>query len=372
MIWGIKCLPSVEVIGQNDGMKTGRPRLKVSAPDDVKAEVARRLKVEQNALFRDRLRAVQMSFDGIRRYEDIARQLGRAKSAVQNWLQTFTTGGIEALLTRKKAPGKASPMQAAQIQKAIVAGLKEGRWRTGQQFAAWLRQQHRIDLSLTQIYYWLGKFGGALKVPRPVHIKKDEAAAEAFKAHLFEALCQLNIPAGSQVRIWALDEARIGLHDPPRRCWGLRGVRVVKPRQQEYEWCYVYGALEVVEGQSEFRLMPTVGLDLTRAFLEQIAASAPEAHHVILWDQAGFHPRPGDPDLPPRIHLLPFPAYSPELNPPERLWDIIKDQLCNRLYQGIAAMEEAACSALQPFITRTDRVRELVGQGWLHLQANAS
>jgi hypothetical protein len=42
--------------------------------------------------------------------------------------------------------------------------------------------------------------------------------------------------------------------------------------------------------------------------------------------------------LPARIHLLPFPAYSPELNPPERLWDVIKDQLCNRLYQGIAAM----------------------------------
>jgi len=57
----------------------------------------------------------------------------------------------------------------------------------------------------------------------------------------------------------------------------LRGVRVVKPRQLEYEWSYAYGALEVVDGDSGFQLLPTVGLPLTAGFLVQIAASDPEA-----------------------------------------------------------------------------------------------
>ena len=216
------------------------------------------------------------------------------------------------------------------------------------------------------------KAGAALKVPRPVHTKKDEAAAAAFKEGLFDALCALELPAGSRVKVWVTDEARVGLHDASRRCWALRGMRVVKPRQQEYEWSYVYGALEVVDGDSEFQLLPTVGLPLTHGFLKQIVASHPEAFHVVIGDQAGFHFRPGDERLPERVRIIPLPAYSPELNPVERLWDIVKDSLCNRVYKGIEALEDAACTALEPFIRNRQRVRSLVGDGWMHTQANAT
>ena len=75
-------------------------------------------------------------------------------------------------------------------------------------------------------------------------------------------------------------------------------------------------------------------------FLEQIAASDPYAEHVIIWDGAGFHHRPEDPRLPKNLHLLPLPPYSPELNPIERLWDIAKDQICNRVFETLDAMEE--------------------------------
>jgi len=353
-------------------MKTGRPRIKISVPDSVKAEIGRRIKKETNALLRDRLKAVQLAFDGTRRYEDIARQTGRARSSVQLWIETFTDEGLDGLLSRKKAPGKLSALQAPAVQTDIAQGLREGRWRTGPQFAAWMKQAHDIAICPTQTYYWMKKAGAALKVPRPVHTKKDEAAAAAFKEGLFDALCALELPAGSRVKVWVTDEARVGLHDASRRCWALRGMRVVKPRQQEYEWSYVYGALEVVDGDSEFQLLPTVGLPLTHGFLKQIVASHPEAFHVVIGDQAGFHFRPGDERLPERVRIIPLPAYSPELNPVERLWDIVKDSLCNRVYKGIEALEDAACTALEPFIRNRQRVRSLVGDGWMHTQANAT
>jgi transposase len=352
--------------------KRGRPRLKVAATEAEKAALTQGIKTEKDAIFRDRMRVVLLAVEGTRRVVDIAAQLGRAASAVQRWLDIFTEKGVEGLRMRERAPGRQSAMGAPSVQKELADGLREGRWRTAPQMAAWLQQAHGITLSKTQRYYWLGKSSGALKVPRPVHTRKDAAAAAEFQAHLFEKFVGLDLPAGSRVKVWVQDEARIGLHDPHRRCWGLRGVRIVKPRQQEYEWCYVSGALEVVSGAAEFQILPTVGLDLTQGFLEQIAASDPEAHHVVLWDQAGFHHRPGDARMPARVHVLPFPAYSPELNPVERLWDVIKDDLCNRVYRGIQALEAAACQALQPFIRDAARVRSLVGDGWLHTQANAS
>ena len=128
--------------------------------------------------------------------------------------------------------------------------------------------------------------------------------------------------------------------------------------------------MEVLAGESQFRLMPSVTLEFSHGFLEQIAASDPAAEHVVIWDQAGFHP-PAEARLPDRIHLLPLPPYSPELNPVEGLWDQIKDELCNRVFATLEALEAAVTAALRPFWESREKVLSLVF-GWVREQANAS
>jgi hypothetical protein len=81
-----------------------------------------------------------------------------------------------------------------------------------------------------------------------------------------------------------------------------------------------YGAVAVVEGLAQFRYAPSVSLALSGGFLQQIADSDAPAEPVVIWDQAGFHPRPGAAGLPARIHLLPLPPDRPELNPVEGPW----------------------------------------------------
>jgi hypothetical protein len=109
---------------------------------------------------------------------------------------------------------------------------------------------------------------------------------------------------------------RYGLLPVTRRVWSLRGVRPVCPVQPRYEWAYLYGAAEV-GGQAhvEFCYCPSVNLQWSHGFLEQLAARDPEATHVVLWDGAGFHPQDGAAGLPDNVRLLPFPPYSPEREP---------------------------------------------------------
>lgn len=111
---------------------------------------------------------------------------------------------------------------------------------------------------------------------------------------------------------------------------------------------------------------------ISQAFLAQIAESDPHAEHVVLQDQAGFHHRPDDLRLPPHLHLLPPPPYSPELNPAEKLWDIIKDTTANRVFPTLEAIENTLTQTLRPYWQDALRVLALVGEGWLHAQANAS
>ena len=353
-------------------MKRGRPKLRLILDTAAKADVDRRFEETSDVREQERLQAVRLAESGHHTYAEIARIVGRSTTTLQTWFAKLEAGGVDGLLERSGGPGRTSEIGTPKIQKALQKGLREGRWMSEPQLAAWLEERHGIRLKPRSLYYWIKKCAGALKVPRPVHTKKDAAQAAAFKEHLFDKLKELKLPEGRRVRVWAADECRYGLHSFTRRCWGLKGVRVVKRVQQKYKWGYVYGALEIVEGHAEFRFMPSVSLDFSRGFLEQIAARDPQAEHVVIWDGAGFHHKSGDTRVPPHIHLLALPAYSPELNPSEKVWDIIKDSIANRVFGTLNAIEQTLSGALRPFWEDCARVLSLVGEGPLHAQANAS
>ena len=335
------------------------------------AQLKERIGAARDPRDKERLQVVLWATRGQHTLDDLAHLAGRARSTIQVWLDDFTEGGLSRLLERKAPPGKPSPVAEATVQAQLQAGLKAGQWRTARQVAAWLKQAHGIERATKSLYYWLGKVGGALRVPRPCHGKQNQAATAAFRAELEQKLAELDLPKERPVKIWVADESRFGLHTQSRRCWALRGQRVVLAQEQRYEWEYVYGAVEVVEGLAQFRFLPSVSLELSCGFLQQIAASDPQAEHVVIWDQAGFHPRPGAATLPARIHLLPLPPYSPELNPVEGLWDQTQDVTCNRHFADLDQLEEVLTQTLRPFWETPVRVLSLVHH-WLHTQANAT
>jgi transposase len=157
----------------------------------------------------------------------LAQLAGRARSTIQIWLDDFTAGGVAQLLERAVPPGKPSAVAGAKVQAELQAGLKAGHWRTAGQVAAWLHTRHGIKRAAKSLYYWLGKVGGALRVPRPCHGQQDPAATAAFRAEREANLEKLELPKDRPVKIWVADEARCGLHRQSQRCWALRGQRVV-------------------------------------------------------------------------------------------------------------------------------------------------
>lgn len=336
----------------------------------IKAALARPV---AKAWQRQRLQAMQMAAQGKWTLQQIGDAVGAGRSTVAVWLKLVRTQGFDALLQWKAGQGAPSKL-SAEIQAAIHAGLAAGRWRRARDLLVWLQQEHRIELSLKGAYYYLGKAGGVLKVPRKTHAKKDAAKSELFKTELAARLQALPLEAGRAVRVWVVDEHRYGLISVLRRCWGLRGVRVTAPYQTKYVWGYLHSALEV-DGQHGAQALFTssVNLETSGRFLAQIAQSDPQAQHVIIWDQAGFHPRTGHELVPAGVHLLALPPYSPELNPVEKIGAFIKDAVCNQIWPTLGAMEEAISAELQPIWKIPQRVAQLVGtEGWLAAELNAS
>lgn len=304
--------------------------------------------------------------------QQIAEVVGVSRATVFRYLDSFQSGAVAALL-RREHKGGGTPTLAGTDREAFVEELRAGRFRRAKEAQAWIKKRTKQALALSSVYTILGKAGGVLKVPRKTHAKKDAAQAEAFKKELPGRLDAAVAEAGDRpIRLWVLDEHRYGLLPVIRRCWGFKGVRVHVPYATRYQWGYLHEALEV-DGRNKVELLftPAINQDIHAVFLAQISQSDPAAVHVIIQDRAGFHLREDDARLPPNVRLLPLPPYSPELNPVEKLGDLVKDAICNRLFDELKTLEDAILAELQPLRESGQRVAQLIGTGWLLDQTNA-
>lgn len=304
--------------------------------------------------------------------EEIGEMVGIGRASVFNYLKAYLKGGLDALLKRGYCGGRKPALKGA-VRQEFMEELRKGKFRRAKEAQAWVLKKTGQRLGLQGIYYWLGKVGGVLKMPRKTHVRKNAAEGEAFRREAGDRLAQLCAAETSgKVRVWVADEHRYGLLPVIRRCWGLKGIRVHAPYATKYQWGYIYEALEV-DGQNKMEMLfvPRVGKDVSNIFLQQISAVDPDALHLVLWDQAGFHPRDGEEGLPSNVRLLSLPAYSPELNPVEKLGDLVKDAICNKLFTQLRPLEDAILSELEPLRQSGQRVAQLLGSSYLVSEVNA-
>ena len=145
------------------------------------------------------------------------------------------------------------------------------------------------------------------------------------------------------------DEARIGQQGTLTRVWARTGSRPTAVRQTEYEWVYLWAAVEPATGESVAMITPTVNTELMNQFLAGLSGTlAADEHAVLVLDNAGWHVANAL-HLPDNITLLLLPPYSPELNPAERLWQWLRShQLSNRVYADYA---DLLCQTDQAWLT---------------------
>ena len=111
--------------------------------------------------------------------------------------------------------------------------------------------------------------------------------------------------------------------------------------------------------------MPFCDTDAMQAHLGEISAMvAPDAHAVLILDQAGWH-LSGELAVPANITLLPLPPRSPELNPVENVWQFLRDNwLSNRVYHSYDDIVAHCCDACNNLNDQPERIRSIGQRTW--------
>ena len=186
----------------------------------------------------------------------------------------------------------------------------------------------------------------------------------------FTTTVQALIPRqpGLPLRLFVEDESRFGLLPVIRRRITLKGVKPIQPIQHVFENYYLYGAVEPSSGAAFFLEMPFLDSQCYQIYLNEFSRWASDSFNIMVLDNGSFHKAKGL-IIPENVALLFLPPYSPELNPIERLWEYIKDQIAGKLFQNLDSLKDEVAKVIKRL--SKEMITSLTGYPYILQAANA-
>lgn len=87
-----------------------------------------------------------------------------------------------------------------------------------------------------------------------------------------------------------------------------------------------------------------------QTFLEELSKQDEEEFKIVILDNGAFH-HAKSLLIPDNIQLIFLPPYSPELNPAEKVWWMIKRELKMKPFKTMDELQEALTAAIKKICT---------------------
>jgi transposase len=254
-------------------------------------------------------------------YSKVARLFGVTQRQLNRWVLAFNRGGIDALILRKstgrkrKIPREKVPDLCGVLDEPHKAA--QVHW-TGVKFHGYLRQELQLQVGYTTVIRFLHEQNYRLKVPQPWPDRQNEQERKQF----VEKLCALL--EDPEIDLWFSDESGFEGDPRPRRRWAKIGEKARVTKNGDHLRMNVCGAVCPRQGQFYALEFSHTDADTFQVFLDHANRdlSFERKRNILILDNASWHKvkslRWG------RFEVLFLPAYSPDLNPIEKLWLLLK------------------------------------------------
>lgn len=278
-----------------------------------------------------RLRAIKLHEKG-KPVNEIAEYFGIHRGSVSRWITTCNRQGKDAL-KRKKAPGPSTKIHDQDVP-FILAMLENDATQYGFETPLWTCQRLRImlkknwdvNLHSTNVMRLLNRWKITPQKPQRQAMQRDDTEVKKWLDEQWPLILK-------HVRKWRAilyfqDEAGVSLTPVMGKTWAPRGKTPVVKVTGKRGGVTVTSAISPV-GRMVFRLEKTRVNALKHIeFLEQLLRNHPRRKIIVIEDSAPVHKaklvnefvaKNGT-----RLAIYRIPAYSPELNPNEHVWEYLK------------------------------------------------
>jgi transposase len=282
--------------------------------------------------------------------------LGYDWNQLQRWWKTYKTSGLEGLLEIHSPPGR-PPRITGEAIKNLKDKMQQGKIATLAQARDYLKERWQIEYKTESgVWRMFKRAKIKKKTGRRKHPDADLDEQEDFKKNFDRKI-------GGVERIFAVDEARFGLITWFRRRWCPSGIRPPWIGQIRQEFIWLYAAVEPVTGESFFLFLPALDQACFELFLNQLKARVGDQTIGVILDRAPAH-RSQNINRPQGLVSIELPAYSPELNPAERVFEQLRENMANQLFAGVSELEQSITDQLQSFWDNPQKLVSLTAYPW--------
>ncbi len=297
-----------------------RRTLMPNAENCSSAELETALKCAHSPRSRDRLMAMRALLQGIA-YEQVHRLFDVSSRTLHTWVLRFNARGIDGLIERPR-PGRLRKIAAehtARLRRVVQQPQEAGQshW-TAVKFHGYLRTELETELSYSTVLRWLHEQDFRLKVPQPWPDRQDEDERRRWVLELGRLL------QDESVELWYADEMGVEGDPRPRRRWAARGTKARITKNGDHIRMNVCGAVCPRTGQFYALEFSHSNRATFQAFLDHASADIEfgRSRNILIVDNASWHKSKS-------LNWGAFeplyqPPYSPDLNPIEKLWMVIK------------------------------------------------
>ena len=131
------------------------------------------------------------------------------------------------------------------------------------------------------------------------------------------------------------------------------------------EYTYAYAAVEVSSGEMDTLILPKANAACMQLFIDEVSSRHIDENIVMVLDGASWHNNTSL-RVPENMRLLHLPAYSPELNPVEHIWDELREKFFhNEVFNSMWALEKQLAAALKSFEQTSEKIQSIVSWNWI-------
>lgn len=306
--------------------------------EETKKELELRHRYEGDGRVRDRIKAVLLKSEGWKD-RDIAQALRIHEETVRQHLKDWS-------LDKKLKPengGSYSKLKEAQ-SRALEEQVEAVTYTKVIDICGYVETKFGVRYTVSGMTKWLKQHGFSYKQPKAVPAKADPAKQEEF----IEAYLTLLDDTPAHEPIVFMDSAHPTMATKVVSGWIKKGVDKPIAQSASRTRINVMGAIELSSMKVVSCCPDYVNADTTVLFFDQLKAVYPNAPkiHIIL-DQSGYHRSQvvKNAALEKNIELHYLPPYSPNLNPIERLWKVMNEEVRNNVFFTSAKVFREAISA---------------------------
>ena len=146
---------------------------------------------------------------------------------------------------------------------------------------------------------------------------------------------------------------------------GPLGIRPRVNQQIIPEYTYAYWAGSAVDGASDFLILPCMSADGMNLFLSELSYKYRDKFILLISDGVPSHSE-GGLKIPHNMMLASLPAYSPQLNPVENIWQEIREKSFRNLtFDSMDQLEMHLAPALMKLESDPQTVQSIAGFQWI-------